>query len=81
MNLTTTNLFPLPYWAPALQRVPIPLQVLNEAFVHGDRSLEGTRCCASEADERFAPIQSRGTRELARRTAHMLWSRWTCQAG
>ena len=30
-----TNLFPLPYWAPALKRVPIPLQALNEAFVHG----------------------------------------------
>ena len=30
-----TNLFPLPCWAPALKRVPIPLQVLNEAFVHG----------------------------------------------
>jgi hypothetical protein len=30
-----TNLFPLPYWAPALKRVPIPLQVLNEAFVRG----------------------------------------------
>jgi hypothetical protein len=30
-----TNLFPLPYWAPALKRVPIPLQVLNEAFIHG----------------------------------------------
>jgi hypothetical protein len=30
-----TNLFPLPYWAPALKRVPIPLQVLNEAFIRG----------------------------------------------
>ena len=30
-----TNLLPLPCWAPALKRVPIPLQVLNEAFVHG----------------------------------------------
>jgi len=27
-----TNLFPLPYWAPALKRVPVPLQVLNEAY-------------------------------------------------
>ena len=28
-----TNLFPLPCWAPALKRVPIPLQALNRAFV------------------------------------------------
>ena len=27
-----TNLFPLPYWAPALTRVPIPLQALDAAF-------------------------------------------------
>ena len=27
-----TNLFPLPYWAPALKRVPAPLQVLNETY-------------------------------------------------
>ena len=26
------NLFLLPYWAPALWRVPIPLQLLNEAY-------------------------------------------------
>ncbi len=32
-----TNLFPLPYWAPALKRVPILLQALDEAFVRGDR--------------------------------------------
>ena len=31
-----TNLFPLPYWAPALKRVPIPLQVLEAAYAHGD---------------------------------------------
>ena len=27
-----TNLFPLPYWAPALTRVPIPLQALDATF-------------------------------------------------
>ena len=31
-----TNLFPLPYWAPALKRVPIPLQVLEAAYAYGD---------------------------------------------
>jgi len=36
----TNNLFPLPYWAPALQRVPKPLQVLNEAYLRGERSRE-----------------------------------------
>ena len=25
-----TNLFPLPYWAPALKRVPIPLPLSEE---------------------------------------------------
>jgi hypothetical protein len=34
----TNNLFPLPYWAPALRRVPIPLQVLNEAYLRGKRA-------------------------------------------
>jgi hypothetical protein len=33
-----TNLFPLPYWAPALQRVPIPLQALDDAFARGHRA-------------------------------------------
>lgn len=33
-----TNLFPLPYWAPALKRVPIPLQVLDEAFTQGNHA-------------------------------------------
>ncbi len=33
----TNNLFPLPNWAPALQRVPKPLQVLNEAYLRGER--------------------------------------------
>jgi hypothetical protein len=29
------NLFPLPCWAPALRRVPMPLQLLNEAYQRG----------------------------------------------
>ena len=32
-----TNLFPLPHWAPALKRVPILLQALDEAFVRGSQ--------------------------------------------
>ena len=38
MNLTTPNLFPLPTWAPALQRVPTPLVLLNEAFAKGEKA-------------------------------------------
>jgi len=34
----TTNLFPLPYGAPALKRVPLPLQVLDAAYASGDRA-------------------------------------------
>jgi hypothetical protein len=37
----TNNLFPLPYWAPALQRVPIPLQLLNAAYQSGERPCRG----------------------------------------
>jgi hypothetical protein len=37
-----TNLFPLPCWAPALKRVPLPLQALNRAFVHGAESAPDT---------------------------------------
>ena len=33
-----TNLFPLPCWAPALKRVPIPLQAFNQAFAQGAES-------------------------------------------
>ncbi len=36
MNLTP-NLFPLPTWAPAFQRVPTPLAELNEAFAKGEK--------------------------------------------
>jgi hypothetical protein len=35
------NLFPLPTWAPALRRVPIPLQLLDEAYARGDRACNG----------------------------------------
>jgi hypothetical protein len=35
-----TNLFPLPYWAPALKRVPIPLQALDDALTSDDRSVK-----------------------------------------
>ena len=30
-----TSLFPLPLWVPALKRVPIPLQLLDEACARG----------------------------------------------
>jgi hypothetical protein len=33
--LNSQNLFPLPYWAPSLWRVPMPLHLLNEAYVGG----------------------------------------------
>ena len=49
-----TNLFPLPCWAPALKRVPIPLQALNRAFVHGIECAPG----ALEADRALDPALS-----------------------
>ena len=42
------NLFPLPYWAPALRRVPTPLKLLDEAYARGDRA------CDSVLIETFA---------------------------
>jgi hypothetical protein len=53
MNLTTPNLFPLPMWAPALQRVPTPLAKLNEAFLCGERALKTSRLAAG--DDAAAP--------------------------
>jgi hypothetical protein len=74
--IMSTNLFPLPYWAPALQRVPTPLQVLNEAFILGERSLQGARLQSRDEDERpgfahVSPIaKTRGkTGGMARRKA------------
>lgn len=47
------NLFPLPTWAPALRRVPTPLQLLDEAYQRGERA------CNSVLIETFAaePVQ------------------------
>ena len=33
----TTNLFPLPYWAPAFQRVPLFLRPLGETYALKER--------------------------------------------
>ena len=44
-----TNLFPLPYWAPALTWVPIPLQALDAAFKresHAPKRRLFEQCCA-----------------------------------
>ncbi|MBK5198703.1 MAG: hypothetical protein JJE37_10565 [Methyloceanibacter sp.] len=72
-----TNLFPLPYWAPALQRVPTPFRALNEAFTFGDRSLEGACPHLSDADQRpgFDHVST------ARRKTRNLWSLWSSQFG
>jgi hypothetical protein len=54
MNLATTNLFPLPYWAPALQRVPTPLLVLNEAFTKGERARKSLLAARDRLGSRFS---------------------------
>jgi hypothetical protein len=43
------NLFPLPTWAPALRRVPMPLQLLDDVYARGERA------CNSALIEAFAP--------------------------
>ena len=55
-----TNLFPLPCWAPALKRVPIPLQALNEAFVHGIESAPGALDPALSFAPFAAPLSPNG---------------------
>jgi hypothetical protein len=47
------NLFPLPCWAPALRRVPMPLQLLDEAYARGERSIQTALFELSEGE----PIQ------------------------
>ncbi len=39
----TNNLFLLPYWAPALRRVPIPLEALNQAYAGGEGGRRNAR--------------------------------------
>jgi hypothetical protein len=51
-----TNLFPLPCWAPALKRVPIPLQALNQAFVHGMAPAALEAALALDAALSFSPF-------------------------
>jgi hypothetical protein len=64
----TNNLFPLPYWAPALQRVPIPLQLLNAAYVAGERPCRGVpfhACDQAAIEQRVSRASMAG--EFARR--------------
>ncbi len=56
MNLTTQNLFPLPTWAPALQRVPTPLVQLNEAFTKGERAIDASRHTCRRSRGRFTRL-------------------------
>jgi hypothetical protein len=61
-----TNLFPLPYWAPALQRVPKPLQRLDEAFTLGERARKGGPRHDRNATHSSSPGSTRRSLPLAR---------------
>jgi hypothetical protein len=57
MVVMTNNLFLLPYWAPALRRVPIRLQLLNAAYETGERPCRGVPfgvCDTSTVEQRIA---------------------------
>jgi len=70
-----TNLFPLPLWAPALKRVPIPLQVLDEAFEQGSRA-RGRSVFANRVLEGRWEVSTRSRRtHSARATASASRSR------
>ncbi len=62
----TNNLFPLPYWAPALQRVPMPLQLLNEAYIHGERACKSAPLPDCDATNSSSPGLTRRSNPLAR---------------
>ena len=53
IEVPMTNLFPLPYWAPALKRVPTALQALDQAFTCGDHVTENalSRDCPGNCPE------------------------------
>jgi hypothetical protein len=48
------NLFPLPCWAPALRRVPLPLQLLDEAYRRGEKFSD----CTLGQTPAIEPIQN-----------------------
>jgi hypothetical protein len=59
----TNNLFPLPYWAPALQRVPIPLRLLNAAYESGERPCHGVpfhACDKAAIEQRVSVVSAAG---------------------
>lgn len=72
----TNNLFLLPYWAPALQRVPIPLQLLNAAYENGQRPCQGVpfHACDQAAIEQRVSVASAVGR-IARRFRPSIYAR------
>ena len=65
------NLFPLPYWAPALKRVPIPLQLLDEAYVHGGTILPRMRPLGADLGRRYLRPTLGGPDQVVPGTATM----------
>ena len=65
----TNNLFPLPYWAPALQRVPIPLQLLNVAYESSEDPCRGVpfhACDEAAIEQRVSAVSA--ARKTGRRS-------------
>jgi hypothetical protein len=60
-----TNLFPLPCWAPALKRVPIPLQAFNQAFVHGIAPAALEAALALDPALSFSPFAAEDVSRIA----------------
>jgi hypothetical protein len=70
-----TNLFPLPLWAPALKRVPIPLQALDEAFAEGSSARRRSLFADCVLGARGALSTLAARRQPARATASASRSR------
>jgi hypothetical protein len=76
MVVMTNNLFPLPYWAPALKRVPIPLQLLNAAYESGERPCKGVPFHA--CDQAYVEQRAGRARPSARPAPRYSISSRTC---
>ena len=62
----TTNLFPLPYWAPAFQRVPLFLRPLGETYALKERRRAREDDKQARKDEKRARKRAKPTREEKR---------------
>jgi len=62
----TTNLFPLPYWAPAFQRVPLFLRHQDEAHTLRDRPQRKRAACQIPVSEQKTLMAGASSPDVSR---------------